>query len=112
MSYVYVVQLQQVIDREKNILVPKLNLDKAKPFGEIKYILPYYLTPYDKEDTISILWDKLKDFTTDDYLLPIGSPIFIGCATTIAAAKTGGYLKFLQWSNKTQVYTEVKISGL
>lgn len=55
--------------------------------------------------------DKLKDFKDGDYILPVGDPVAIAMATTIAARKAEtGRVNFLRWDRQTRQYIEVRVN--
>lgn len=92
-SLVYVVQ-------ETN-----LNLIKATKFGELIPLLPARTNI--TMNPIHIVRDlkrKLKNFTDADYLLPIGDPIAIGLAFTIAGEINMGKFRALKWDRQAGDY--------
>lgn len=82
--------------------VPKLSPVEAERFGTVKLILGSgrKLTV---EDT-PIIKAALDDFTTDDFLVLMGSPLQIGLATHFAMERTDGKVTFLIWDHYIKDY--------
>lgn len=104
---VYVVQKQYKFDRDSQEYVAKFDLSAAEGFGQFKYLLSPNATPWRMHEVIPELHAGLSDYTEDDYLLLIGNPILIGCASAIAADYSGGAVRFLQWSGRDRAYIPV-----
>ncbi len=60
--------------------------------------------PHDPEVSLSAMRRKLFDFTAEDYLLPIGSPMLIAWAAALATQASGGKLKMLDWQRDLKKY--------
>ena len=58
---------------------------------------------------IFTLKKKLKDFTSDDYLLLMGDPVLIGITCTVAAKKTNNNFKVLKWDRESAIYIPITI---
>lgn len=99
---VYVVQ-QQMRKGESGRLEPRFSHEDARRFGEIRFLLSPSIKPFRPEAAIRELRDSLDRFTEDDYLLLVGNPCLIGWATAIAAERTGGRVRMLQWSRSGYV---------
>jgi hypothetical protein len=84
-------------DPESGEMVRKIDLSPAAAFGELVFLLPPGEPPRDPVPTIEILRAKLAGFQSNDYLLPVGSPLLIAWAAAIAARAAGGRLRLLQW---------------
>lgn len=100
---VYVVQKQMHLDREKQEYVERFNLEPAKEYGELRYLLSPTAAPFRPDSVLEDLEEGLKDFTDEDFLLLVGNPVLIGLASALAAIKSGT-VNFLQWSGKDQKY--------
>lgn len=109
---VFVVQKTMRWDGTKGELVPKFDVSPAQEYGEIVYLLSPTASPFRPDSLLGELHEKLKDFTPDDYLLLIGSPVIIGLAVAIAADYTDGEVKVLQWSGKAGKYLPIEVRGL
>jgi hypothetical protein len=59
--------------------------------------------------TLRKLNEALENFSNDDFLLLSGDPILIGLATTVAANKNNGQIRFLIWSKIDKAHYEVKL---
>lgn len=108
MSTVYVLSNQLKVATDGR-LVPKFNFQSASQYGDIEIVLdaPVNNTLDDPVRVVEELHDKLCQFTTDDYLLPIGNPVLIGWATTIAAFYSRGEITLLSWDRKNKKYQPI-----
>jgi hypothetical protein len=91
-SKVYLVQ-DIPVDRETG--QPKYNVMGAQKYGEITVMLPAKAQMiFSPGPLIFQIRDKLKNFTTDDYLLLSGDPAIIGVTCSIVSDMTNGKYKF------------------
>ncbi len=89
---------------------PKINIIGATQFGQLKVLLPensqIILSP---NYVITTLRNKLKDYTSKDYLLLTGDPAIIGVACTIVSDTTNGKFNLLKWDKQERRYYPVEI---
>ena len=52
---------------------------------------------------------KLKDFTSEDFLLLMGDPVLIGIICSVATKKTNNKYKVLKWDRETAIYIPLTI---
>jgi hypothetical protein len=105
MSKVYVVQEPLRKDRETGLVVPKIDLAYAEPFGEIVIVLDWSDTR--KLSATELVWKVrhiLADYKPEDYVLMVGSPTAMWLVGAIAAEKADGYVKTLEWDNVHRRY--------
>lgn len=104
---VYAVQ----IPKKRNhagTLVQTFDISPAKKWGEVIELLGPTASPFGNNGPeISELQDGLFEFTENDWMLLIGNPCFIGAAVAIAAKRSGGKVKMLQWSSNDLEYRPV-----
>lgn len=84
---------------------PDKDLTPASKFGEIVYLVE--IRKGDRKLTPQIelgMWDKLKDFRDEDYLLLVGDPVLIGTATALASEANKGRVQFLKWDRESKTY--------
>lgn len=106
---VYVVQEQIVFDGRTGQNTPRFpTIEKAKVFGDLKYILEPNAHPFNQEAILGKFHASLVNFSDDDYLILVGNPILLGMATSIAANYNSGRVKFLQWSGRGERYIVVQ----
>ena len=90
---------------------PKINIIGATQFGQLKVLLPensqIILSP---NYVITTLRQKLKEYTTKDYLLLTGDPAIIGVACSIVSDITNGKYNLLKWDNQERRYYPVEIN--
>lgn len=102
MSKVYVIQNIHWKNPDTKKWEPRYDLSQAEEFGELVYLLDPKDTPLSntEENYIEKMDNQLMNFTENDHLLLIGSPVFIGAAMMLAAtANTNtGIVNILQWN--------------
>jgi len=104
MPTVYHTQQTGRRDPETGAFIPH-NTKPAMVFGTIVTMLPSGGDPaLAPQPMVNHLERKLKDFTAEDYLLPMGSPAAIAAAGYIAAKNSGGKVRVLIWDNKLRAY--------
>ncbi len=91
--------------------IPRIAPTEAERFGKVEVVLDSGVRSI--TDELPIIEAAFENFTKDDYLVLMGSPIQMGMATYFAMLKTGGRVKFLIWQNYIQDYKvqEVIING-
>lgn len=105
---VFAVQKQMRFDQTLKELVPRFtSVEKAARWGKIDYILSPSAHPFNPDQVLGDMHEKLSGFNDDDHLLLIGNPGLIGMATAIAAYYNNGEIKLLQWSGRHDDYTEI-----
>lgn len=103
---VYVVQKQMRWDADRGELVPRFDLEPARIFGDIEYLLSPNAAPFNPGPILEELREKLHGFSDDDHLLLIGNPCLIGFAVAVAA-DCNGRVNLLQWSGKDRRYLSI-----
>lgn len=95
MSVVYLVQED-----------PKKNVVGALDWGSMEVLLRVQdnPSPTNMPDIVARIEYGLREYTADDWLVLLGSPIAIAVAGAIAASRTGGKVKFLKWDNQERRY--------
>lgn len=98
-STVYVVQE----DRGKN-------LTGALRFGNLEAILAvdenFLMNPV---ATAARMANRLRGFSDNDFILPVGDPVAIGIACAVAAEVNGGRFKVLKWDRQERLYYPVAV---
>lgn len=112
MPTVYVIQNHARHNKATGMMEPKYDLSPAEKFGDLKFLLSPVTVPNAPKRVIATLRDNLQDFSDDDYLLLIGSPVFIGWAVAIAADINDGTVAMLQYSRPRKTYYVIKAEGL
>ena len=108
MSKVYLVQ-DIPVDRDTG--EPKYNIVGAYKYGEIKVMFPAKAQMiFSPGPLIFQIKDKLKDFTTEDYLLLSGDPAIIGVVCSVVSDITNGNYKLLKWDRQEKVYYPIEIN--
>lgn len=111
MPRVFVLQRQMRKNRDTGELEPRFTHEAAREFGELRYVLSPSIKPFNAEEALDELDAALAGFTAEDYLLLVGNPCLIGWATAVAAAKTGGPVRMLQWSRGRYIPVESNLGS-
>lgn len=106
MPTVYVVQ-NSLTRGPDGSLRPKHKTEDAARFGRVVDLLGPSASPWGR-GVVDEMHRKLGEFTEEDFLVLIGSPVLIGYAFAIAADQTGGIVNVLQWDGKGDRYFPVK----
>jgi len=109
MPRVFVVNEPLKLDEATGNWVRYLNLRRATDHGELVYLLPGGPLADDPRPSIAALTAGLADFTSEDFLLLVGDPRAIAWAAAIAADRTGGPLRLLQWKREQKRYDPVVV---
>lgn len=80
------------------------DLTPALEYGELRFLLPAGRPPNDPALVVELLEAGLADFRPEDYLLPVGSPVVSAWAAAIAARRSGGTLRVLEWLTRSSAY--------
>lgn len=108
MPKVYAPQVPSRYDAATRLWVPSINLEPAKPFGEVVVMLPPNANRLHINPLVVALREQMKDFSADDYIVAVGDPSLIAAAACIAVKKTGGLLRILKWDRQTSTYIPVE----
>ena len=103
---VYIIQNQQKKDHHTGEMVPRFDLTSAEQYGMFDFLLAPDAKPFNTEEVIRELHQKLQSFCAEDYLLLLGNPILIGLSSVIAAQYSNS-ITFLQWSARDSEYIPV-----
>ncbi len=119
MSFVYITHVPLRLDRASGDMVQMFDMEAAKGFGELKYILPEdgNRPSTNPKVVLPILREALVGFKKTDYLAVVGDAGILVWAAALAMRATGGQIQLLKWSKHehsylisvAQVYDEVKV---
>lgn len=107
MAVVFVIQ--EKAKKQAGVWVPEFDLSPAAEFGKIEVLMPPGQSFFSPVPVIRALKEKLKDFSDNDYLLPIGDPSIMVAAAMIAGQQTGGRIKLLKWDRFQQTYIPIQL---
>ena len=92
-----------VVQRTEHNFVPATN------YGDIEFVALANYPKFGSSRThVDYMKNALRDFTADDYLLPVGDPLNIGVAMAILSQKVGAFT-VLKWDNTASKYVPVNI---
>ena len=106
--------VQETRKRVNGHWVPAHDTTPAETFGTRQQVLAEGVKPWTPGDVIEEIAQTLSSYDADrDYLLLIGTPIYIAIIFTIAADKamSDGYdhMRVLYWSRREKKYTEILV---
>lgn len=108
MSIVYVTQ--DVLMRDfDGAMKRKFDLTSAAKYGEIKILIPAGQSLVSSVPVVRQLNDLMRDFSRDDYLLPLGDPAIMAAASGVATLKTAGCFSVLKWDRRSGAYLAVPL---
>ena len=93
---------------------PKINIMGAASYAtsnKFNFLLPEFSQMiFSPGPLIFQIKDKLKNFTTDDYLLLSGDPAIIGVTCSVVSDMTNGKYKLLKWDRQEKTYYPLEIN--
>jgi hypothetical protein len=108
-SIVYIPQVPSRFDNVAGVWYPTVSIKSAAAFGELRVMLPPEASRLDPEKVLMELKGHMREFSEDDYLLALGSPTIYSMAAVIAANKTDGFLRLLEWDRRESAYKLVEV---
>lgn len=88
---------------------PSMDLTPASEHGELCVLMPQSQSMLAPVPTVRTLKEKLRNFTDNDFILPVGDPVLIATVAMVAAEQNGGKVKFLKWDKKTKTYFVIQV---
>jgi len=91
--------------------VPRVNIYSAEPYGEVQKLVKasHIHAALLPQRTLRAMRRELKDFSDDDYLLPVGDVSLVAMATAVALEVNRGRAKLLRWNRDERRYDVVAI---
>lgn len=87
----------------------KVDLTPAAEYGNLEILLPTSQSLLSTVPTVRTLKEKLRNFTDEDFILPVGDPVLISTVAIVAAEQNGGRVKFLKWDKQVRRYFSIQI---
>lgn len=84
-----------------------MDISPASDHGELVFLCPAGNPPLDLRPMVDQMKNLLKDFSSEDFLLPVGHPMLIAVAGALAARASGGRIKMLLWKGRDSCYRPV-----
>ncbi len=108
-SRVFIPQVPQQWDESKGRMVARFNtLDKAEKFGELVVLLDRNDDVWNPGMVIAKLDKAMATFNDNDYVLPMGSYLFMMWVSMIATSKAESVLRTLQWHQREGDYRVIE----
>lgn len=109
---VYVPQMPMRFNDLTKELEPLFNLGPAAVLGEIEYIFPTndknaMLLP---QQAVNKARHALRNYSDEDYILPVGDPAAIGMVAATAAYFNNGRIKMLKWDRSSSQYITLSMN--
>lgn len=101
---VYVVQERKKMNHVTGEFEPVVNIMPAAEYGTLVELFPHNQHALLVAPVTNSLKATLRNFSDEDYILPIGNPVLIGIATAVAARNNMGKVKLLHWDRELKRY--------
>lgn len=89
------------------------DITPARAYGELEFVIStkeaVLLTGPISEAQVNVFRNRLRGYTDDDYLLPVGDPVSMVVACVVAAQMNRGRIKVLKWSKDNNAYIECEV---
>lgn len=89
---------------------PGKNISGASSYGELEVLLPPGQVAFSPGPTVRILRHKLRNFSDEDFLIPIGDPAAISIAVALASSVNQGKFNLLKWDRQEHLYIPIKVN--
>jgi hypothetical protein len=109
MSKVFVVT--EPITYKDGAPVPAFDISPALKYGDIVILTKHNHSMLASVPMIRHLREQLKDFSDDDYILPVGDPVTIASVAAVASDINKGYFKMLKWDKRERRYMVIEIDA-
>lgn len=90
---------------------PLFDVTPALKYGELVILSQHNNSMFASVPMIRHFREKLKDFSDEDYILPVGDPVTIAAVAAVAADINDGYFKMLKWDKKQREYLVIEINA-
>lgn len=85
--------------------VPSFDLSPALKYGDIELLLDTgVMVGIAIAPVVQTFKDKLRNYSSDDYILPTGDPVAMGVAIAVAAKYNAGTVNILRWDRRERKY--------
>lgn len=91
------------------VTVASVDLSPAAKFGATEVLVPFTQSMLATVPTVRMLKEKLKYFSDEDYILPIGDPVLMSTVAMVAGEQNGGRVKFLKWDKLIKGYIVIQV---
>lgn len=109
---VYAVQIPHKRDQNTGLWHPKIDVKTAEAFGHIvELVQPQHVhAALVTAPTVNRMKQALKDFSDDDYILPVGDVTLSSMAVAVAAGVNRGKVKMLRWNQNEKRHDVVNFN--
>ncbi len=89
--------------------IKQMDLTPAREYGDIEVLLPNSQSLLSPVPTVRILREKLKHFSDEDYILPVGDPVLMSTVAMVAGDINNGKVTFLKWDKHVRKYIPITV---
>lgn len=109
---VYAVQEPCSYDKATQRWLPRINIYNASEFGEVVTLIPpdQVNAAMVTKPTLHKLRRALRDFSDDDYILPVGDVTLVGMAIAVALRENRSRANILRWNRNERKYDVVAVA--
>lgn len=90
---------------------PLFDVSPALQYGDLEILAKHNHSMLASTPMVRYFRDKLRHFTDEDYILPVGDPVTIAAVAAIAADINKGYFKILKWDKRSKSYFPIEINA-
>ena len=90
---------------------PLFDISPALKFGELEILAKHNHSMLASVPMVRYFRERLRDFSDEDFILPVGDPVTIATVAAIAADINKGYFKILKWDKRQASYIPIEIDA-
>jgi len=105
----YILQEPMKKDFTTGMMVPVMDLRKVIDYGDPVIVLQSGRISLTPGPTIDRIYDVMRDFCDDDFIVPIGDPSGITILASVASHINNGKYRLLKWDKTRSEYICVNI---
>ena len=88
--------------------VPSLDLNAARKYGDLSYMLTGPVKPEELSSAIDLIRDQSKLIREDDFVMAVGDVVLVA-ATIAYVSQRNGAANVLRWDKQRRDYDVVKV---
>jgi hypothetical protein len=87
-----------------------IDLTPAMEHGDVVFLLSKTVNVLDAAFAVRQIAANLREFNRDDFILPLGDPVAIAIAASLAAKLSGGEYTILKWDRQEEKYYPIHVN--
>lgn len=90
---------------------PAFDISPALKYGDIIVLTKHNHSMFASVPMVKHLREQLKDYSDNDYILPVGDPVTIAAVAAVASDINQGFFRMLKWDKRQRSYYVVDINA-